>query len=437
VYRPSSNKRFDRMKIQIPLLVIPLWISGTFAFSVPCPCPNAVATTANGLASTRCRSSKNIQSSFIALKATNGKDGSVSAQGDSAIQWELFHKHHLGDWKGIWTTYDYIGDVQDETVASVDMQATGGDKDDPTSTIVQTHNVVVGAKRSDCATCFDSMEIKSIPVASYKANDLRKARLAACSMINGPSLLRSGTMATELVLRHGDGRVRVVFQHAPVWAKDVEPGSCPPQGLKLFRAMVSREAQRATAPTAESEAANPPVEGNPVFYRPVPPFHWHKKWSGSSWTWGPQSGNRGWMMDEMEEVDAWHGSAPVECWNLRLPGGVFIQGPRIVTDANTELFRLAWLPDDETLLRVEAGVLALQPMLVEDDMMVGFEPPSLASLRCDVLKKVGDLEGEPMFARITDYKQDGTVATDGSNASLNEDDDNSMGLQAIRDALAP
>jgi hypothetical protein len=86
---------------------------------------------------------------------------------------------------------------------------------------------------------------------------------------------------------------------------------------------------------------------------------------------------------------------------------------------------------------VEAGVLALQPMLVEDDMMVGFEPPSLASLRCDVLKKVGDLEGEPMFARITDYKQDGTVATDGSNASLNEDDDNSMGLQAIRDALAP
>jgi hypothetical protein len=143
------------------------------------------------------------------------------------------------------------------------------------------------------------------------------------------------------------------------------------------------------------------------------------------------------MMDEMEEVDAWHGSAPVECWNLRLPGGVFIQGPRIVTDANTELFRLAWLPDDETLLRVEAGVLALQPMLVEDDMMVGFEPPSLASLRCDVLKKVGDLEGEPMFARITDYKQDGTVATDGSNASLNEDDDNSMGLQAIRDALAP
>ena len=70
-----------------------------------------------------------------------------------------------------------------------------------------------------------------------------------------------------------------------------------------------------------------------------------------------------------------------------------------MTDAETGLFRLAWLPDDETLLRVEAGVIALQGMEMEDNTMVGFKPPSLTSLRCDVLKKAGDLPGEPQFAR--------------------------------------
>jgi len=312
------------------------------------------------------------------------------------IQWQLFQKHHTkGCWKGIWTTYDYIGDVQDETVAAVVL-----DSDD--EVVEQSHQIVVGAKRSDCKTCFDDMEIKTIPVTSYSKNDMKRTRLASCALVNGPTLLRStGVMATELVLNYGDGRVRVIFQHAPVWERGIEPGSVPPQGLKLFRAMVSREALRDTAPTAETEERDPPTKGNPIFYRPVPPFNWHKKWSGSSWTWGPNSGDRGWSIEELEEVDAWHGNAPVELWNLRLGGGIFVQAPRIVTDAETALCRLAWLPDDENLLRVEAGVTALQPIVLEDDMLAGFEPPSLVSLRCDVLRKIGDLEGEPQFAKAS------------------------------------
>jgi hypothetical protein len=99
----------------------------------------------------------------------------------------------------------------------------------------------------------------------------------------------------------------------------------------------------------------------------------------------------------LEEEDAWQGIPTVERWNLRLPGGVFIQAPRVITDMGAELCRLAWLPNDETLLRVEAGCLALQPMVVEDDTMVGFYPPSLASLRCDVLKKMGELDKIPGF----------------------------------------
>jgi hypothetical protein len=343
---------------------------------------------------------------------------------DSAIQWELFKKHHAkGSWKGIWTTFDYIGDVIDETVASVDyLQHQSEDAND---VIVQTHNIVVGAARSDCATCFDSMDTKEIPVATYSPDNMRKSRMAACAMVNGPSLLRSGAMANELVLSHGDGRVRVVFQHAPVWAKGVEPGSCPPTGLKLFRCMISREALRSTAPTAETEAQDPPAAGSPIFYRPVPPFDWHKKWAGTSWTWGPQTGNKGWSIEELEEMDSWQGSAPVELWNLRLPGGLMVQAPRVISGDQAGVFRLAWLPSSEVLLRAEAGVTALKPLYnEEDDTLVGFEPPCLASVRCDIMDKVGDLEGQPMFAR------EDTSAASGS------DSDNESGLQAIRDALS-
>jgi len=282
----------------------------------------------------------------------------------------------------------------DETVASVDLNR--GETEEGQETVKHTHTIVIGAKRSDCETCFDSMEQKTLPVQKYTPdNILQKSRLAGVSMVNGPSILRSGAIATELILRHGDGRLRVTFNHAPVWERGVEPGSCPPQGLKLFRAMLSREANRPTAPTFESEEKEAPKKGNPTFFRPVPPFNWHKKWSGTSWTWGPQTGNRGWAVEELDETDSWHGITPVECWNLRLPGGIHVQAPRIISDATVGICRLAWLPDDETLLRVEAGVSALQPMAMEDEMMVGFEPPSLTSLRCDMLEKAGELENAP------------------------------------------
>jgi len=373
---------------------------------------------------------------------------------DEAVQWELFQKHHArGSWRGVWTSHDYIGDVIDETVASVDLNA----KDD--GSVEQTHTIVVGAKKSDCATCFDSMETKVFPVATYSPGNMRNSRMAAVSMVNGPTILRSGAMATELVLKQGDGRLRVTLQHAPVWEQGVEPGSCPPQGLKLFRCTVSREALRSTAPTPETEAKDPPTEGNPVFFRPVPPFNWHKKWSGTSWTWGPQAGNRGWEITEMEETDAWHGITPVEQWNLRM-GPVHVQCPRVITDANVGLCRLAWLPDDETLLRVEAGVQALQPMIVEDDMMVGFEPPALTSLRCDMMKKVGELENASKPSRDWKDVEDNTekageasapsssseesessssaatISKDETSPKAKSNEPPESGLDAIRDALS-
>jgi hypothetical protein len=357
-----------------------------------------------------------------ALGKVHSSSSGFEEQSDDAIQWELFNEHHAkGSWKGVWTTYDYIGDVLDETVASVDLIPRGNDR------IEHAHTIVVGAKRSDCATCFDSMETKTLPVAEYTPKELRKSRFASVSMINGPSLLRSGAMATELVLKHGDGRVRVIFQHAPVWEQGIEPGSCPPQGLKLFRAMVSREALRSTAPTAETETADPPHEGDPVFFRPVPPFDWHKKWSGTSWTWGPSTGNRGWSIEEMEDTDAWHGITPVECWNLRL-GGIHLQCPRIMTDDGTSICRLAWLPTDDVLLRVEAGVQALVPMVTDDDMLVGFEPPSLVSLRCDTMKKVGELENLPRPSR--DWKEN--IESEDPESEPQSEPEPTKALEAVR-----
>jgi hypothetical protein len=322
-------------------------------------------------------------------------------------------------------------------------------QEDEDESIQQTHLITVGAERADCQTWMrtkESFETKTLPVATYSPQQLHKSRLTSVSMVNGPSLLRSGAMATELVLAHGDGRVRVVFQHAPVWEQGVEPGSVPPQLLKLFRTMVSREALRDAPPTIETEKQNPPLQGNPTFFRPVPPFRWHKVWGGTSWTWGPKTSNREWAIEEMEEHDAWHGRPTgdgMNVWNLRLSGGILLQCPRFVTNGEAGLCRLAWLPNDDTLLRVEASVLALQPMLLEDDSLVGFYPPSLGSLRCDAMKNLGELENTSML--VKDGEQDTVLprdenevvppaAQDDDGGSQDDSGDNS-GLDAIRDAL--
>jgi hypothetical protein len=128
--------------------------------------------------------------------------------------------------------------------------------------------------------------------------------------------------------------------------------------------------------------------------RPVLPFAWHMKWAGTSWTWGAQSGDRGWAIQEMDEADSWYGRPmgdTTSAWSLRLPSGVMIQRPRVVIGGVAGLCRLAWLPEDEgevgtvddgnkaKLPRVEASVMALEPIISDDDddMMVGFYPPSM------------------------------------------------------------
>jgi hypothetical protein len=295
-------------------------------------------------------------------------------------------------------------------------------------------------------------------------------------MVVGPSVLKSGAMSTELVLRHGDGRVRVTFQHAPVWERGVEPGSCPPQGLKLFRAVVSKEKLRSKSgattddattegtlvvgqPSVEEEKNSPPSPGNPRFFRPVPPYKWHAKWSGTSWTWGPQTGDRGWSILEMDEADSWHGRPrgdATSVWSLVLPGGLLIQCPRVIVGGMAGICRLAWMPEDEgevgtvgdgntaKLLRVEASVSALEPIISDEDetMMVGFYPPTLGSLRTDILEKIGELEGVSLEERAQAAEGYVWSAGDeeesaGSIANVMVSDDSAKQVESSNSKSAP
>lgn len=433
-------------------------------------------------------------------RSTSSRRRSSEMEGDEEeIQWDLFLKHHAkGSWWGRWTSYDYMGDVIDETVASVDLipqtipteETTTAEK--ATSSVQHSHRIVMGSIESDCETCFDSVNIKSMPIATYyqkgtffssnnnnsnnPTSNQRKKRNMRCGgvgMVIGPTILKSGAISTELILSHGNGRLRVIFQHAPVWERNVEPGSCPPQGLKLYRTIISRETLQhpstsspnndntlvvnVSPPTPQLERQNPPSPGNPRFFRPVPPYAWHAQWSGTSWTWGPTTGNRGWSINQMEEADAWHGRPMGDIdgtWSLRLPGGILLQSPRVIlAGGNTAgLCRLAWLPEDDNhphpakLLRLEAGIVALEPILdqTNDDddtmMMIGFYPPSLTSYRCDILTKTGELENASIMDKLRNQDEllrpnDESNNNNNNNNGSGGDDQGNSGLDAIRDAL--
>lgn len=134
-----------------------------------------------------------------------------------------------------------------------------------------------------------------------------------------------------------------------------------------------------------------------------------------SFTGGPERGDRGWQIQELDEVDAWHGRPTGDdnnTWSMRLPGGILLQCPRVITSDRGQLCRLAWLPEDEgeagteadgdpaKLLRVEASVIALEPVIDEENNTMRFEPPSLGSLRCDVLQKFGELENVSILEKL-------------------------------------
>jgi len=137
---------------------------------------------------------------------------------------------------------------------------------------------------------------------------------------------------------------------------------------------------------------------------------------------------------------------------------VLIQCPKIVIGGSAGIFRLAWLAEDDgeegtntdgntaKLLRIEASVSALEPIISEDDedMMVGFYPPTLGSLRTDIMEKIGELEGESLVERearadgyvgITSSEETGSVAASVEKKTGLSDDEKKKIQQDPRNAL--
>lgn len=58
------------------------------------------------------------------------------------------------------------------------------------------------------------------------------------------------------------------------------------------------------------------------------------------------------------------------------------------------LFRLAWIPNPERLLRAEASVIAMREIEGETDEGVRVGRPERGSFRVDVLEKIGEPESQ-------------------------------------------
>jgi hypothetical protein len=145
----------------------------------------------------RCR-----RGSLPAPQATALSATATSLDDDAAVsnmQWALLLKHHaqpdkavvdshnkMTVWKGIWTTYDDMGNVILDSVASVNYHY-----DDNENTVAVSHSIVTNSVQSDCATCHDDQVTQTFPVATYTSTNLASKRvtLGACGMVIGPSVL--------------------------------------------------------------------------------------------------------------------------------------------------------------------------------------------------------------------------------------------------------
>lgn len=117
---------------------------------------------------------------------------SETQEGGTDVQWELFKQHHVGSWKGLWTTYDAMGDKLLESAAVVD-NALSGDK----NAVEVAQSIIQESVSADCPTCFDSSTTKDLPKAIYDAtvpdwSSQYRLKFGANGMVVGPKVLKTG-----------------------------------------------------------------------------------------------------------------------------------------------------------------------------------------------------------------------------------------------------
>jgi hypothetical protein len=100
------------------------------------------------------------------LKAPMSMSISDSATGQD--KWNQFVSLCSGSWNSLWSTYNWIGDMEDETIATVELLKSG-------DTIVHNHIIPLSSTTSSCERCQDSFETRTISVAQYSPGNLRRS----------------------------------------------------------------------------------------------------------------------------------------------------------------------------------------------------------------------------------------------------------------------
>ncbi len=93
---------------------------------------------------------------------------SISDSAAAQDKWNNFVSLCAGSWNSLWSTYNWIGDMEDETIATVDLLKSG-------ETIVHNHIIPLSSTTSSCERCQDSFETRTIPVAQYSPGNLRRS----------------------------------------------------------------------------------------------------------------------------------------------------------------------------------------------------------------------------------------------------------------------
>jgi hypothetical protein len=188
-----------------------------------------------------CRSLRFAAAPRLRSRGTSTSVGATPALGPTELeayhrgQWDLFVTHHTGHFYGIQAGYD----PEEPTVEDylyceqrLELSADGAE-------VKHVSSLVLGEIRADCETCFDSERLKSKDVGTYRVGKL-KSRLCANVEVRGPGLTPRG-ISTEVVMRHGDGRVRVLLAHAPVEFADVAGVGSVPCVYALKDVVIVRE----------------------------------------------------------------------------------------------------------------------------------------------------------------------------------------------------
>ena len=200
---------------------------------------------------------------FTTIAAATPALGLAELEAYHRSQWELFVTHHTGHFFGIQAGYDPEEPTVEDYLYCEQRLEPSADG----SEVKHVSALVLGEIRADCETCFDSERLKSKEVGTYRVGKL-KSRLCANVEVRGPGLTPRG-ISTELILRHGDGRVRVLLAHAPVEFADVAGvGSVPCvyalKDVVIVRERLGRRPLKADTdpdvmwvPTADSTFAGP------------------------------------------------------------------------------------------------------------------------------------------------------------------------------------